>query len=193
MHRPHSCRCRPYRMRHRRSRWNCHRFFCRRRRETGPAGRPGPESAHGSACSFSFLFSSKILYGYFGRRMEGPVPAAWILKTKKGFCPTWDKSLCFCDTTQIDILRCPLAFTHHHAYPTDNGRVPVGPYLGKFPVQAALGRPFTPLRTAPISPPEALLGCPVLCYSSSSQVCRLKLGAFRLSKKLPSQKFRREG
>ena len=59
----------------------------------------------------------------------------------------------------------------------DNGRVPVGPYLGKFPVQAALGRPFTPLRTAPISPPEALLGCPVLCYSSSSQVCRLKLSA----------------
>ena len=120
------------------------------------------------------------------------MPAAWIFK-KKDLCPTWDKSLCFCDTTQIDILRCPLAFTHHHAYPTDNGRVPVGPYLGKFPVQAALGRPFTPLRTAPISPPEALLGCPVLCYSSSSQVCRLKLGAFRLSKKLPSQKFRREG
>ena len=92
MHRPHSCRCRPDRMRHRRSRWNCHRFFCRRRRETGPAGRPGPESAHGSECSFSFLFSSKILYGYFGRRMEGPVPAAWILKTKKASAPHGTKA-----------------------------------------------------------------------------------------------------
>lgn len=89
------------------------------------------------------------------------MPATNFLKTKKTFAPTWDKSLCFCDTTQIDILRCPLAFTHHHAYPTDNGRVPVGPYLGEAPVQAALGRPFTRLRIAPITPPEALLGCPV--------------------------------
>lgn len=177
MHRPHSCRCRPDRMRHRRSRWNCHRFFCRRRRrDRASRAARARVSTRLSMFFFIFVFLQNLIWVFWAA--DGGTGAGGLdFKNKKGFCPTWDKSLCFCDTTQIDILRCPLAFTHHHAYPTDNGRVPVGPYLGKFPVQAALGRPFTPLRTAPISPPEALLGCPVLCYSSSSQVCRLKLSA----------------
>ena len=176
MHRPHSCRCRPDRMRHRRSRWNCHRFFAAGEERQGQQGGQGQGQHTLQNVLFHFCLPPKFNIGFWVAD-GGAVAGGLDFENKKDLCPTWDKSLCFCDTTQIDILRCPLAFTHHHAYPTDNGRVPVGPYLGKFPVQAALGRPFTPPRTASISPPEALLGCPVLCYSSSSQVCRLKLSA----------------
>ena len=50
-------------------------------------------------------------------------------KNKKGFCPTWDKSLCFCDTTQIDICENVHSLTRTIIRaPMDNGWGPVSPY-----------------------------------------------------------------
>ena len=36
---------------------------------------------------------------------------------ENSFCPTWDKSRCFCDTTQIDVIKRPLAYAYHHTRP----------------------------------------------------------------------------
>ncbi len=108
MHRPHSCRCRPYRMRHRRSRWNCHRFFAAGEERQGQQGGQGQSQHTAQHVLFHFCFLQKFYMGILGGGWRDHA-GGLDFKNKKGFCPTWDKSLCFCDTTQIDILRCPLA------------------------------------------------------------------------------------
>ena len=107
------------------------------------------QSQHTAQNVLFILFSSKILYGYFGRRMEGPVPAAWILKTKKASAPHGTKAfasaippkLTSCDVHSLlrTIMRTPRI----------TGGFPSDPTWENFPFKPPLGRPFTPLRTAP--------------------------------------------
>ena len=53
---------------------------------------------------FFFIFVSSKFYMVFWVADGGTVAGGLDFKNKKDLCPTWDKSLCFCDTTQIDIL-----------------------------------------------------------------------------------------
>lgn len=93
MHRPHSCRCRPDRMRHRRSRWNCHRFFCRRRRrDRASRAARARVSTRLSMFFFIFVFLQNLIWVFWAA--DGGTGAGGLdFKNKKGFCPTWDKSL----------------------------------------------------------------------------------------------------
>ena len=67
-------------------------------------------------------------------------------ETKKRPCPyTWDKSVNFCDTTQIDICENVHSLTRTIIRaPMDNGWGPVSPYWNNSQsFKAALGSPFT--------------------------------------------------
>ena len=62
-------------------------------------------------------------------------------QTKKPLPHTWDKSRCFCDTTQIDVKNARSLTRTIIRAPVDNGWVPVGPYLAQA-VRSALRSPF---------------------------------------------------
>ena len=48
---------------------------------------------------------------------------------KESPCPTWDKSFCFCGTTQLDVCKRPLALRAITRTPWVTGGDPVGIYL----------------------------------------------------------------
>lgn len=109
------------------------------------------------------VFSSKNLFWAVD---GGAVCRTACLKTKNAFVPqTWDKSICFCDTTQIDACASS-RFAHHHARPVDNGWEPVGIYWG-FPVGAALRRPFA-------RPPQIPLPLPGTRFASAATATTLR-------------------
>lgn len=67
----------------------------------------------------------------FEKQKNAPVPSMGQKRLLLRYHPNWR-------------LSTPTRFTRHHACPVDNGWGPVGIYWGEFPVQAALGSPFTP-------------------------------------------------
>ena len=66
---------------------------------------------------FFILVASKLC-NFEWQMTRGPAKAAGeVQATKKAFAPPWDKSHCFCDTTQIDVKKRPLAYAYHHTRP----------------------------------------------------------------------------
>ena len=89
-------------------------------------------------------------------------------ETKKPLPPHMGQKLSSCDTTQIDAIKTPARFTRHHAYPMDNGWVPVGIYL-----VARSSRPQKAIRLTACRPDLTIrdsLGVCSVSYSSSSKV-----------------------
>ena len=67
---------------------------------------------------------------WFGAARRGEILLRMFPETKKRLCPhTWDKSVNFCDTTQIDIRENVHSLTRTIIRaPMDNGWGPVSPY-----------------------------------------------------------------
>ena len=99
------------------------------------------------------------------------LPAALSDKRKTASAPTMgQKPLRFCDTTQIDASRRPLAPHTIICVPMDNGWEPVGIYCGNSPGSSRPQKPIQQNVQALLPPPKARFTSHGSAYFSFSKV-----------------------